>query len=301
MLATMLLIAYNHEKFIEKSLNSALSQDYRPLQIIIWNNNSNDKTHDLIESVIKYHDIDLDISYHNSDYNYYPGFHVINSLMSMARGQYHILMSCDDISAPNRVSETMNVFLKTGAGALSTSGILIDENDTELETYSHLEKKPEFKLDFTAHDFVEVGGSPACWGPGLAWHRDVFDKFGPLRDGARNADVMIPFRGALIGNNTFITKRLVYRRLHDSNISLPVATRQSVDPKDKLVLRERSVSNRVANWVSIRDDIRHYAKTHMPRADTEALLSTVDKRIISTTRKWIKIRHEMMMSGVGIV
>ena len=43
-LISIIMNCYNGEKFIEKSINSIISQDYKNWELIFWNNLSNDKT-----------------------------------------------------------------------------------------------------------------------------------------------------------------------------------------------------------------------------------------------------------------
>lgn len=278
-----------------------MSQDYRPLEILIWNNNSTDKTDSIIKDILLEKPNDVSVNYHLSDQNYFPGFHPINTMMRTAKGRYLVMMSGDDASTPNRVSETVQAFKETGAGALSTSSITIDEDDNEIEVYHHIDTKPEYKKMFSVWDFVNAGGSPACSGPGLAWHRQVLSRFGALRDGPRNADFMIPFRGAMVGGNTFIKKPLVYRRTHPSNFDLKLLREMEVDEEKKILYTERSISNITANWVAIRADVARFGDLYPSKIDTDTLLGEIDKRIGGLVDRWVRVRHKMMMEGVGII
>ena len=301
MLVSLLLMTYNHERFIRRSLESALAQNYEPLEILIWNNCSTDRTDEIIREVLASDKSGHQVDYHVADQNYFPSFLPINTLMRKAKGRYLVAMSGDDASTPNRVAETVKAFDETGAGALSTSSITIDENDNEIGIYHHIDKKPEFKDMFSVWDFVEVGGSPACSGPGLAWHRAVLKRFGPLRDLPRNADFMIPFRGAMVGGNTFIRKPLVYRREHAGNFDLGLTMNRAMDETTRLTIKERSISNVASNWTALRADVVRFAGSYPDELDTDTLLAQIDRRIIGLVGRWTRLRHEMMVSGIGIV
>ena len=55
MLFTLVLFTYNQEKFITAALESALDQQCSPIEILITDDNSIDKTFDIVkESVKKY-------------------------------------------------------------------------------------------------------------------------------------------------------------------------------------------------------------------------------------------------------
>ena len=52
-LVSFLLFTYNHEKYVKYALESAINQDYSPLEIIISDDHSTDETYQIIEEIIK--------------------------------------------------------------------------------------------------------------------------------------------------------------------------------------------------------------------------------------------------------
>ena len=46
------LISYNQENFIRDAIESALKQDYHPLEIIISDDNSSDRTFEIAEQIV---------------------------------------------------------------------------------------------------------------------------------------------------------------------------------------------------------------------------------------------------------
>ena len=58
-----------------------------------------------------------------------------------------------------------------------------------------------------------------------AWHRAIFDEFGPINNKVISEDIVIPFRAALLGNIKSIDEPLVKRRYHKTNICKTIASK----------------------------------------------------------------------------
>ena len=96
MKVSVVIPAYNHEKYIDETINSVLSQTYEDFELIIINDGSTDNTEDAIRSYkdkrIKY--------YHQNN----QGAHVaINKGIKMSCGHYVAILNSDDVYTPNRL------------------------------------------------------------------------------------------------------------------------------------------------------------------------------------------------------
>ena len=47
-LVTVIIPAYNHERFVEASIRSVIQQDYENIELVIINDGSRDRTHEII-------------------------------------------------------------------------------------------------------------------------------------------------------------------------------------------------------------------------------------------------------------
>ncbi len=95
---SVILPAYNSEKYIDESINSILNQTFTDFELIILNDGSTDKTPEIIQ---KYADSDKRIIFVNNREN--RGLiAVLNQGLDMARGEYIARMDSDDISLPER-------------------------------------------------------------------------------------------------------------------------------------------------------------------------------------------------------
>ncbi len=112
-LVSILMPAYNSERFIGEAIDSILNQSYTNFELIIFDDGSSDGTRKVIESYN-----DSRIVKVLSDEN----FGVVkarNEMIDRARGKYIALMDADDISDPVRLKKQV---LSLEAGNCDVSG-----------------------------------------------------------------------------------------------------------------------------------------------------------------------------------
>jgi glycosyltransferase involved in cell wall biosynthesis/exonuclease VII small subunit len=102
---SVIIPAYNHEKYITEALNSVLNQSCRDFEIIIINDGSTDSTEQRILSV---HDQRIQyVSQKNS------GAHAaLNRGISLAQGEYISILNSDDVYLPKRLETCLNYLEK---------------------------------------------------------------------------------------------------------------------------------------------------------------------------------------------
>lgn len=96
---TVLLPAYNAEKYLIQSIDSILNQTYSNFEFLVINDGSSDSTEDIILSYT-----DSRIRYVKNDMNCRLIAN-LNRGIEMANGKYIVRMDADDISMPTRISE----------------------------------------------------------------------------------------------------------------------------------------------------------------------------------------------------
>ena len=120
-LISVVIPAYNHERFIGAAIDSVLEQSVADFELIIVDDGSTDRT----AEVIKGYD-DPRISYtwqENQD-----AFNTINRGMSMASGHYISILNSDDVYTPNRFESLLAHQEKTGAVCLFSDVIPISDD-----------------------------------------------------------------------------------------------------------------------------------------------------------------------------
>lgn len=211
-LVTFALFSYNQEKYIREAVKAALAQDYSPLEIIISDDCSCDKTFEIICEATKSYAGNHKIIINRNDNNLGVGSHV-NLLMQMSSGEFIVGAAGDDISNANRVTRLIEKFKEGGAQCYSvwSSAKYIDGNGDFLER----KFTPAVKHD----DISIIRNRNPVIGATHAWRKEVFDFFGPLMPGIVFEDNAISFRSYLLGGISFIEDDLVNYRHHDNNLT----------------------------------------------------------------------------------
>ena len=147
-LVTIAMMTYNQEKYVRDSVRGILSQTYEPLEIIISDDCSTDRTWDIIleevETYKKAGGIHKNVILKRNERNL--GIAAHGELMGGYRhGEIVIGCGGDDISLPNRAEVIVDAFLRAGTNAsvLMHGVILIDDHGRKIgECGSRSEKEP---------------------------------------------------------------------------------------------------------------------------------------------------------------
>lgn len=127
-LISIIMPAYNAEKYIKEAIDSIIEQTYTNWELIIADDGSIDKTKEIIES---FNDSRIIISHNDINLGYLK---TCNRLFSLCQGEYITFQDADDISYPNRLEEQLNAFdtddllgmVGTLADTISSNGKILD-------------------------------------------------------------------------------------------------------------------------------------------------------------------------------
>jgi glycosyltransferase involved in cell wall biosynthesis len=121
---SVILPAYNCEKYIAKAIESVLQQTFTDFELIIINDGSTDRTEEIIKSFS-----DPRILYQVNNTNKGLVF-TLNKGIDTAKGKYIARMDGDDISLSERFEKQFNYLqLNKEVDILATVVTLIDENE----------------------------------------------------------------------------------------------------------------------------------------------------------------------------
>jgi glycosyltransferase involved in cell wall biosynthesis len=99
-MVTIAIPLYNSEKYIERSLESALSQTFQDIEILLINDCSTDNSLAIVEAIMKSNDTSIKIRIVNQETNQGVGM-ARNRAISEALGEYLYFLDSDDIITPN--------------------------------------------------------------------------------------------------------------------------------------------------------------------------------------------------------
>ena len=138
---SVIIPAYNAEKFIKEAIDSVLGQTFRDFELIVLNDCSRDRTEEIILSYT-----DERIVYHKNEQNMGVAG-TLNRGLAAARGEYIARMDADDISLPERFARQAE-YLDThpDVAVLGTNVETFDENGPVCTGWSATDPK-QMKVD----------------------------------------------------------------------------------------------------------------------------------------------------------
>lgn len=207
-LVTFALIAYNQERFVREAVEAALAQDYSPLEIILSDDFSSDKTFEIMgEAVSRYHG-PHSIRLNKNEKNLGISAH-LNALMAMVATDFVVIAAGDDVSEINRTSVLVKAWIDSGRRALSIHSSARDMDENGVFT-GRLSKgcSDDALADLRCH----ASRNLCVLGAAHAWDMSLIRRFDPILPSVINEDVVLPARAALLGTVRFVDMPLVRYR-----------------------------------------------------------------------------------------
>jgi glycosyltransferase involved in cell wall biosynthesis len=216
-LISFCILSYNQEKYIEEAIKGAFMQTYSPLEIIISDDCSTDRTVEIITKVVRdykgEHVVKVNINKQNK--GFVPHFNYV--IFNKAKGDFIVVAAGDDISFSNR-TEVSYDFIKDKKDTfiadfevqkIDAAGVEIKRSSSERKT-SYGELK----------DFIR-GEKIISSGCSRIYRRELFEIFRPLNNDCPTEDSTSVLRALLIGRLWFSNTKVLQYRIHESSISAP--------------------------------------------------------------------------------
>lgn len=133
-LVTFALFAYNQERYIREAVEGAFAQTYEPLEIILSDDCSTDRTYEIIEELAAKYEGPHKLIVRRSTKNRGLGLHIYD-VTNLATGSIIVVAAGDDISLPMR-SQTLVALMETEGTQFAAScynkmnddGTIIEQN-----------------------------------------------------------------------------------------------------------------------------------------------------------------------------
>jgi glycosyltransferase involved in cell wall biosynthesis len=221
-LLTLIIGAYRHERFIRQAVEGAFAQTYSPLQIILSDDASPDRTFEIMSEMAAAYRGPHEITLNRNPKNLGLSGHV-NRAVQLARGELLVFAAGDDIPLPFRAATACEAWEASNRKAFGVHGkiINIDESFQPEPGKVWEAGAPESRhfQDSASHlDGYIRTATPVILGATAAWSRALFERFGPLPEDVVYEDMALTFRSLLSGGLVSIDHPLVLYRLHGSNI-----------------------------------------------------------------------------------
>jgi cellulose synthase/poly-beta-1,6-N-acetylglucosamine synthase-like glycosyltransferase/spore germination protein YaaH/peptidoglycan/xylan/chitin deacetylase (PgdA/CDA1 family) len=167
---SVVIAAYNEEKVINKTIHSILRSDYDPLEIIIVNDGSTDRTEEVILEEFGDHPQVHVISKPNSGKT-----DSINVGYQYANGEIIVSIDADTIIAENAISLLVRHFVDPEVAAVS-GNVKVGNVRNLLTLWQHVEYITGFNLERRAFD--KLNSIPVVPGAIGAWRKSAVEEAG---------------------------------------------------------------------------------------------------------------------------
>lgn len=210
-LVSILIAAFNEEKYILEAINSCLNQTYSHIEIIVTDDGSLDATHEIVDQHFR-SDPRVQIFRLPENKGKVAAF---NKCFEHSKGDYIAIMGADDIADSNRILLSIKALARRQYNAVcgdcikfSSSGII---SSSLMEDHFAISHDMEF-------DFHSLLIRPKVLGGTLLIRRELCMSIFPLDESLHHEDWWIPLMATYHRLPIFyIHKPLIQYRMHDSN------------------------------------------------------------------------------------
>jgi glycosyltransferase involved in cell wall biosynthesis len=288
-LITILLLCYKQEKFVVEALGGVLSQSYSPLEIIVFDDFSPDRTAEIIERTIAQHPRRLDVRFIRNSAN--MGAKAVGGLgLSMAKGKFIFFSSGDDVMRPNMVEEMAKVLINEGVSLVTANAEYIDKNSRPLNRTA---RDPSQPADDGFETLARDGANACCFGAAMGFERAIYEKFGWMPELLKGCDIIYPFYAYLLRGARFIGTPLLKYRVHGENASISLQAESAENFLQKAVIEERAFLNHLAHAV-LMDEVLDKLRVEAPDRYgpiAERIMPLLTIQMVEMSKKLVRSRR----------
>lgn len=213
-LITFALFAFNQEKYIREAIEGAFAQTYEPLEIILSDDNSSDRTFEIMQEMTVAYKGPHKIILRKQEVNDGLLNHVCAVISDMT-GEIIVMAAGDDISSDDRVSEVAAAWTPNCLG-LFTACDLIDENGKIVEKNWLPAGNARTRLPWLKKNNCDL----FIYGASSSYHRSIAQKLPKSTFKVNSEDTPLNLITQLSsGEVLFKPKALVKYRFHGETIS----------------------------------------------------------------------------------
>jgi glycosyltransferase involved in cell wall biosynthesis len=225
-LVSIVIPAYNAEKYINETIDSMLAQTYSYFELIIADDCSTDSTRKLIDA---YKDERIH-RFHNK--KNMGQLRTVNKLLNFTKGEFITIHDADDVSLPNRLELLLEAFTNDPElGMVGSWGELVTETGKHID----FDRRPEHDAEIRKR----IKDRSAFLGAAVMIKREVLEKVGGYR----------PYF-EFIGYKDYDWTYLVTDLFKVHNLQVPLYKyRQVASSNSKKVDPKRIVSDKVVQFL----------------------------------------------------
>jgi glycosyltransferase involved in cell wall biosynthesis len=210
--ATFALFTYNQEAFVRDAVEAAFAQTHQPLEIILSDDCSHDRTFEIMEDMARNYDGPHKIVLNRNRNNIGLIAHV-NKLFEMSSSEIVILAAGDDISFRERASTLYHCFEQNPLAECVHSPVFrIREGSDDSDIWEPpIISRPNDLLSNALSESLHIGAS-------AAYKKSLFRKYGPITEKDAYEDLILGYRAMIDDSLAYAPTPLVLYRV-DTGIS----------------------------------------------------------------------------------
>jgi glycosyltransferase involved in cell wall biosynthesis len=215
---SILIPLYNHEEFIEQTLNSVLEDEYLNKEIIIINDGSTDKSDNIVKQWIYKNKNNIEIKY---IYRENKGLHyTLNELYELSSGKYIINIASDDYLINNTLKKRVELLESNPNKLMLIADCIVVDNKNNIVYNSasfelHHGIKDNYFDDKTLRK--EILYNWATVGPSYMLNRKIYDVIGFYDSSIYLEDWDFAVRAISKDLILFFDEKVAAYRLHQNN------------------------------------------------------------------------------------
>ena len=213
-LVSIICMAYNHENFVVETLNSVIQQNYQPIELIIVDDYSKDRTKLEINNWLLSHP---EVQFIANEFNI-GNTKSFNNALKIAKGEYIIDLAADDLLLPNGIQMQVNAFQKSkfkNLGVVYGNAEIINEDGSFNSFYFPVDKNGKViskRIIGDIYSSVLSTGDSICSVSALI-KKSVFDFLGGYDETLAYEDLDSWIRASREYEFDFIDEVLVQKRM----------------------------------------------------------------------------------------
>ncbi|HSQ39225.1 MAG TPA: glycosyltransferase, partial [Anaerolineales bacterium] len=218
-LVSVILPAYNHERYVAHAIASVLSQTYSRIELIVIDDGSSDSTFARVQASLAGASIPRQVL--TRENRGAPA--TLNEGAKLAKGDYLAFLNSDDFFAPDRLARMVEEVARVGAqwGFSQVSAVrdskemgAADEDEAFEKSYR---RKQMSLLGRSSNSFALLSYNVAISTGNLFVERSFFESLGGFRDYRYNHDWDFCIRAAMQAEPVVIKDPLYFYRMHETN------------------------------------------------------------------------------------
>lgn len=224
-LVSYCIITYNQEHCIREALESAISQDYENMEIIISDDNSTDNTFTIIQEFVEQYGGAIPFLLNKNPQNLFITGN-LNKAIELSHGKYIIFSAGDDTKAgPNSVRQFVKYIKEMDVLSLTSNAYIIDNNSNMIGS---LMPVSDNTIVYDIQDYLN-GNINSC-GAARIIDRELLNIFGMLNDDCQTEDSTTNLRAILSKGLGYVSTPLVNYRVDGNNVSIGPSFLNRFDP-----------------------------------------------------------------------